>query len=423
MEVPLTRVLPVLCFRFGPFEAHVKDELLLRNGERVPLQRLPFQMLLLLLERAGELVTKDELRDRLWTETTNVEFTNSLQVAAAKLREALGESVANPVYFKTVSRKGYQFIAEAIPVLGAPVERIAGSPVTELLAKTAPRQSPSKRIRVAFVCFLSAAVASGAWVWYRHVNTPAVRSGDTVLLGSFTNSTGLPELDGVFTSAFHRAMQESPYLRFLRQPVAQGVSPADPAHPGVLKQELAFCRQQQADILLTADLNRNGQSFRVKVSEWKCINGHLLTEKADTATSEKDILSALDVATISLRRAMGEHEETLKRFSVSMQQATTRGLGSNGTVNRLKARRTVWINLRFLEPAVWPGQKPPKRQIPVHETGSRNQSPHFCRLDELAELQSIIGGWLYFAGNQLKWVGCSVAPQTPISTSKAVSLR
>jgi DNA-binding winged helix-turn-helix (wHTH) protein/tetratricopeptide (TPR) repeat protein len=313
----------VVCFRFGPFEARLNDEVLLRHGEPVPIQRLPFQMLLLLLERAGELVTKEELRDRLWTETTNVEFTNGLQVAAAKLREALGESAASPIYFKTVSRRGYQFIAQATPVLGAPLERTAASPADETFRRVVRPRWVS--LRPVYGCILLAAVAAGVWTVYRQRHSPKVNSGDTVLLGNFANATGIPELDGVFTSAFHRAMLESPYLRFLR---AGNTEFAAAAHPDTLQQELGICRQQQADVLLTAELSRQGQTFRVKVSEWKCSNGRLLTEKLATATAEKDILSAIDTATTSLRRAMGEHEETLKRFSVPMQQATTSSIAA-----------------------------------------------------------------------------------------------
>ena len=97
--------------RFGVFEADVRSGELRKNGSKVKLQEKPFQLLLLLLEHAGEVVTRDELREALWPADTFVDFDHSLGTAVAKLRTALGDAAKNPRFVETVAGRGYRFIA------------------------------------------------------------------------------------------------------------------------------------------------------------------------------------------------------------------------------------------------------------------------------------------------------------------------
>jgi len=96
--------------RFGDFEADLKTGELWRGGDRVRVQEQPFQVLAMLLARPGELVTRDELRQRLWPADTFVDFDHSLNTAINKLREALGDSASEPKYIETLARRGYRFV-------------------------------------------------------------------------------------------------------------------------------------------------------------------------------------------------------------------------------------------------------------------------------------------------------------------------
>ena len=97
--------------RFGIFEADFVSGELRKNGIRIRLQEQPFQVLAMLLARPGEMVTREQLRARLWPADTFVDFDHSLNTAVNKLREALGDSAANPRFVQTVARRGYRFIA------------------------------------------------------------------------------------------------------------------------------------------------------------------------------------------------------------------------------------------------------------------------------------------------------------------------
>ncbi len=102
--------------RFGAFELDVSAGELRKDGVRIRLQGQPFQVLCILLERAGEIVSRDELRQRLWPEGTFVDFEHSLNTAIKKVREGLGDDAENPRFVETISRRGYRFIGDvAIP--------------------------------------------------------------------------------------------------------------------------------------------------------------------------------------------------------------------------------------------------------------------------------------------------------------------
>ncbi|HWY22302.1 MAG TPA: winged helix-turn-helix domain-containing protein [Candidatus Acidoferrum sp.] len=97
--------------RFGVFELDLAAGELRKNGAKLRLQEQPFQVLALLLERAGEVVTREELRLKLWPADTFVDFDHSLNTAVNKLREVLGDSASSPRYIETLARRGYRFIA------------------------------------------------------------------------------------------------------------------------------------------------------------------------------------------------------------------------------------------------------------------------------------------------------------------------
>jgi cholera toxin transcriptional activator len=108
---------PARRFRFGIFEADASTGELRRQGVRVKINAQPFQVLCLLLERRGELLTREEICRTLWPEGTFVDYEHGLNSAVNRIREALGDTAASPRYIETLARRGYRFVA--------PVERIA----------------------------------------------------------------------------------------------------------------------------------------------------------------------------------------------------------------------------------------------------------------------------------------------------------
>jgi cholera toxin transcriptional activator len=119
-------------YRFDVYEADVRSGELRKNGERLRIQEQPFQVLIALLERPREVVTRDELRQRLWPSDTFVDFDHGLNTTINKLRESLGDSASNPRFIETLPRRGYRFVSE--------VENIA---VENSLSAADPSEAPT----------------------------------------------------------------------------------------------------------------------------------------------------------------------------------------------------------------------------------------------------------------------------------------
>lgn len=118
--------------RFGPFLADLRTHELWKEGIRLRLSGQPFQVLEILLERPGDLVSRDDLRSRIWKDDTFVDFSHGLNAAVNKLREALSDSAQEPRYIETLPRRGYRFIATVEQVGPVPV------PPSSLLSQPPP---------------------------------------------------------------------------------------------------------------------------------------------------------------------------------------------------------------------------------------------------------------------------------------------
>jgi cholera toxin transcriptional activator len=136
-------------YKFDDFEADLRAAELRRGGARLKLQLQPFQVLLALLERPREVVTREELRQRLWPEDTFVDFDHGLNTAMVKLRDALGDSASNPKYVETIAKRGYRFLGHAEVILDQAAATAAKAPavpevvspsVTTLTAQPASAQ-------------------------------------------------------------------------------------------------------------------------------------------------------------------------------------------------------------------------------------------------------------------------------------------
>src|SRR6266403_2399099 len=146
--------------RFGRFELNLRAGELRRRGQKIKLQEQPLQVLAALLERPGEIVTREELRSKLWPADTFVDFDHSLNAAIKRLRDALGESADAPVFIETLARRGYRFIG---PINGAP----SAAGVNKFIPAAQESQSFRLTRRLAVVCLATIVIAGLIWVMWR----------------------------------------------------------------------------------------------------------------------------------------------------------------------------------------------------------------------------------------------------------------
>jgi DNA-binding winged helix-turn-helix (wHTH) protein len=118
---------PTRYIRFGSFHLDLRKEELLKDGTRVKLQGKVFQALVALLEKPGEVVTREELRNRLWPSDTHVNYDANVNTTVNKLRQILGDSPDQPIFVDTIPRKGYSFVAN-IEYLDQPAPQQAEEP-------------------------------------------------------------------------------------------------------------------------------------------------------------------------------------------------------------------------------------------------------------------------------------------------------
>jgi len=182
--------------RFGVFEADLRNGELTKEGKRLRLQEQPFRLLALLLERPGELVTREEVRQRLWPQTI-VDFDHGLNKAISKVRDALGDSAEKPRFIETVARRGYRFLADvAIVRNGRPEPAIRAGAATAVSAVPIADEVlalPKKRLHglpwttvgIVLAVLLALAVS---WLFYStRYSGPAIRSLAVLPLANLSN--------------------------------------------------------------------------------------------------------------------------------------------------------------------------------------------------------------------------------------------
>jgi DNA-binding winged helix-turn-helix (wHTH) protein len=125
IPVPITPSSRII--RFGRFEVNLHTGELRHRGQKIKLQEQPFQVLVALLERPGELVTREELRGKLWPADTFVDFDHGLNAAIKRLRDALDESAERPIMVETVARRSYRFIGDIRVIISPDISGRKGS--------------------------------------------------------------------------------------------------------------------------------------------------------------------------------------------------------------------------------------------------------------------------------------------------------
>jgi TolB-like protein/DNA-binding winged helix-turn-helix (wHTH) protein/cytochrome c-type biogenesis protein CcmH/NrfG len=254
-------------YRFGAFELDTRTRELRKSGLRIRCQEQPLQVLVALLERPGELLTREELRQRVWPEDTFVDFDHALTTAVKKIRLALNDDADSPRYLETVPRRGYRFIA---PVQ-TDVVAAAGKPMTEepiISPKTnldlPPAQRPLINRRVILMAASLIAVMGGAYYWSNHrARASATGNGSRTMVAvlPFENLTNDPSqeyfTDGMTEETISQLGRlNSPHLGVIARTSAMKYK-----HSGKSAREIG--RELSSDYLLEGSIRREGSRVRV----------------------------------------------------------------------------------------------------------------------------------------------------------------
>jgi DNA-binding winged helix-turn-helix (wHTH) protein/tetratricopeptide (TPR) repeat protein len=299
--------------RFGPFEVSPASRELRKHGVRIKLAGQPFDILAILLERGGEVVTREELRQRLWLADTFVDFEHGMNNAVKKLRAALGDSADHPLYIETLTRVGYRFIA--------PIEQIGSA------SNEAHVQSGMRWKVIAPAALVVVALASGSYFYFRH--PLKLTDKDTIVLADFANTTGDAVFEGTLRQGLSVQLEQSPFLSLVSEPQIQQTLQMMGQNPDVkLTPEIAreLCQRTGSSAVLDGSIGQVGTEYLLTVKAVNCVSGKTLASTEAQARDKNQVLDALGKTAAEMRNKLGESLSTVQKFDTPLEQATTPSL-------------------------------------------------------------------------------------------------
>ena len=328
----------VVCF--DVFEVDLRSAELRKPGSNTRLQDRSLQILTILLEHPGELVTRDEIRKRLWPNGIVVDFEHSINTAVNRLREALGDDPERPRFIETLPRHGYRFIApvnggagnggHAAAQKSSPV--IAVAAMSPSLGETAARD---RRYGVNLTLLVPAAavlaaVVIGGWFYFRsrHPRAP-LTDKDPIVLTDFINKTGDSVFDDTLKQGLSVQLEQSPFLNLLSESrinetlKRMGRAAGDRLTPEIARE---VCLRTGSTTLLTGSIALLGSEYVIGLKAVDCQTGDLLAEAQEQAANKEAVLKALDTAAVSVRGKLGESLSSVQKYATPLEEATTSSL-------------------------------------------------------------------------------------------------
>ena len=322
--------------RFDDFELDRPAFQLRRDGQLVHLERIPLEVLFLLAERPGHLVTRQEILDRVWGKDVFVDVDNSINTAIRKIRLALKDNPESPRFVHTVPAKGYRFVApvESPDAAAAPVPVPASPSASSTSLTTKPKAAalwlqPNSRGRILLLAVITLAVVLAMAVRFRRVQ--GLSEKDTIVLSDFTNTTGDVIFDGTLREGLAVQLEQSPFLNLVPdQQIQQTLHMMQRSPDSRLTPQLAveICHRTNSTAVLQSSISQIGSQYHLVLKAVNCSTGESIAS-ADAQASDKDhILAALRDASSDIRKKLGESRATLQKFEAPMVQATTPSLSA-----------------------------------------------------------------------------------------------
>jgi len=281
------------------------------SSGKIRLQGLPFHILTILVERPGEWVTRDELRQQLWPADTFVDFEHSINTAIGKLRRALGDDPDEPRYIETLPRHGYRLVAEVAEKQPAKISQAD--------------QKKLWKIAVPSAALVLAALLAG-WLFYPWRRATALTDRDTVVLADIDNKTGDEVFDDALKQALAVELEQSPFLNVLSdQKVSETLGmmgrPTNERITAHVGREV--CQRAGSKALLTGAISRLGSHYLIALNAVACSTGDTLAMEQGEAATKEDVLKTLSRVSSRLRSKLGETLPSVEKFDVPVEATTS----------------------------------------------------------------------------------------------------
>jgi DNA-binding winged helix-turn-helix (wHTH) protein/Flp pilus assembly protein TadD len=336
--VPMDTV-PSQRVRFRAFELDLSTGELrsveaLNPDNKVLLREQLFQVLRMLLEREGKIVTREEIKNGLWSDDTVVDFDHSINATIKSLRRALGDSADNPRYIETLGRRGYRFMP--------PIEYLKSAPEIapeEATPEAYPTRGHWRWVLAAGALLVVGALSVSVWGYevYRHRITLALT--DTIVMADIDNRTGDPVFDDALNTALRYEMEQTPYLNLLGLDKTYStmgqmkLAPTTKITPEIARQ---ICAKTNSRMVIADSIADAGNGYHLEIKALDCGSGATLAKEGTDISARNQVVHELGAAAVRLRRKLGEPAKSLARFNQPLEIATSASLealqtGAEGT--------------------------------------------------------------------------------------------
>jgi len=311
-------------YEFGPFQLDPKNRILLRDRQSVPLTPKVFDTLLLLVERSGQLVLKDELMQAIWPDSF-VEESNLTQTVFM-VRKALGETGGDQRYIMTVPGHGYRFVAAVKPLreneqpeaLAAADQQAEGVLEVERTA-----------IRWTWIILGMAILLVAIGLYIARIRSRAallkLTEKDTIVLADFVNTTGDAVFDDALKQALSVVLTQSPFLNVASDVQVSemfrrmGRTPNDQLTREVARE---VCLRLGGKAILIGSISSLGSHYVVGLQALGCASGDLLATGQAEAANKESVLRALDGVASQVRGKVGESLSSLEKYDFPVDTTT-----------------------------------------------------------------------------------------------------
>jgi len=328
-------------YEFGPFRVDPDKQVLLREGELIPVTPKTFETLLILVRHGREVVSKDDLMKELWPDSF-VEESN-LSQNIFMLRKALGDTPEDKRYIVTLPGKGYRFAAEVHTVTQEGEDVVIASRTRSEMVVEQPEVAPAvpllalpaqevRRVRWGFLAAagLGVALLIGGTIWLLRPRAATVLAEkDWILLADFTNTTGDPLFNDTLRQGLAVQLEQSPFLRLvsedrIQQTLALMGQPRDAPLTPALAREV--CERTNSAAVLEGSITNLGSQYVLGLRAKSCRTGDTLADEQAQAAQKEDVLKALGGMAANVRSRLGESLATVKQHNVPLEMATTSSL-------------------------------------------------------------------------------------------------
>jgi eukaryotic-like serine/threonine-protein kinase len=325
--------------RFGEdFELDLRAYELRRSGRSLKIERIPMEILLLLVEQRGQLVSREQIVERIWGSSVFLDTDNSINGAIRKIRQVLKDNPEQPRFVQTITSKGYRFIAPVVEQLIAENQSIPQGVVQESPPPAAQRIWAWVTLGAAVLLIAIGLLTARIW---NRTAVSKLTEKDTIVLADFVNTTGDPVFDDTLNQALSVVLTQSPFLNVASDMQVSemlqrmGRTPNDQLTHEVARE---VCLRLGGKAILVGSISRLGSHYVVGLQGLGCAGGDMLATGQAEAANKESVLKALDGVASQVRGKMGESLSSLEKYDLPL----------NTTTNSLEALKAFSMGQRAL---------------------------------------------------------------------------